>query len=88
MINPNESYIWQLVSAEDGTRSEPFISTPLALKNRLSDSHQREEDQLRFYVLLLADFSNPNVEQFVSRFPLYRVSTFLNTELFGDNKNV
>lgn len=80
MLDKSRRYVWQIVSANDGTRSDPVVCGPLEFKSALVDMTEEEMDSS--YVLLLADTTEGIAPQeFVSRFPLYRVSTFVNLDV-------
>lgn len=79
MIIDGNKYMWQFISAADGRRSEPFIATIEQFKTITVDTPVDEREGI--FVLLLADVSAENQQDFVLRFPVYRLSTFLTLDL-------
>lgn len=80
MLSPDRKYLWQLIEAANGRRSEPFICTPMELKSILLGDSISDPDA--HYVICLADIAvELPVQQFVSRFPIYRASTFIELDL-------
>lgn len=78
MLIENRKYIFQIVSALDGTRAEPFILTPNELQELLVKEYDSEKSS-KFYVLVLADVTqNIKPQDFVSRFPLYTLESWSN----------
>ena len=76
MLSPDRKYLWQFISAGDGTRSEPFIATVDGVRKASVDITDSERETI--YVLCLADIAlEIKPQDFVSRFPIYRLSTFL-----------
>lgn len=81
MMSRNRRYLFQVVTAANGARSEPFVADPIELKDRLA-STLTEEEQNSMYVLVLADVGlEIKPQDFVSRIPLYRVSTWIELDL-------
>lgn len=77
MLHVDRKYLWQLVEGATGSRSTPFVATVVEFKNLCTDTYS-SEDQEKFYVLLLADTTKDiPAQELVSRFPLYRVSSFI-----------
>lgn len=80
MLSADRKYIVQLVDASNGTRSEPIISDPVSLKNYFADFTPEELDSS--YILFLADISQDiNPQECVNRFPLYRLSSYMNLDV-------
>ena len=80
MLSNDRKYLWQMIEAATGRRSEPFIATPTDFRETLL---KPEFDNLdAHYVLCLADIGlEIKPQEFVSRFPIYRASTFLTLDL-------
>lgn len=80
MLLADRKYLWQLIEAATGRRCEPFIATPMEFKNILAGDALDDNDA--HYVLCLADLSlEIKPQDFVSRFPIYRASTFLEMDI-------
>jgi len=79
MLSKSRKYLVQLVRAADGVRSEPFIITIDGFIEMSTD--MTDEEKEGSYVLVLADIGvEMPVQDFVSRFPLYRISTFVSLD--------
>lgn len=80
MLSPDRRYLFQMITAADGRRSEPFICDLEKLRETFCDLTQEEKDSI--YLLVLADVGlEIQPQQFVSRFPIYRISTFEKLDL-------
>lgn len=80
MLSNDRRYLFQMISASDGRRSEPFICDLEKLRETFCDLTQEEKDGM--YLLVLADVGlEIKPQEFVSRFPIYRISTFEKLDL-------
>lgn len=81
MLSQDRKYLWQIIQASTGRRSDAFIATVQDLRDSLlSPSNEQNLDE--HYVLCLADVSlEIKPQDFVSRFPIYRASTFITLDM-------
>lgn len=77
-LDKDARYVFQLVSAISGARSETFCAKPIEFAEKLT--LMPDEPESEPYVLILAciDAKDDDVAAFVPRFPMMRVSTFFN----------
>lgn len=74
MLKYDCKYVWQLLNANNGVRSEPVTADLGEFCVYLNEAYNGDETTM---VLLLVELEADDPHQFVMRFPLMRVPTFL-----------
>lgn len=75
MLRENVKYLWQLIRQQDGCRCEPVTGTLSEFADELLRLYSDKRDQ--FYVLPLVDLAGDDPNEFVLRFPLMTINSFL-----------
>lgn len=75
MLKENVKYLWQLIRQQDGCRCEPVTATLSEFADELQRLYQDQGD--KFYVLPLVDVAGDDPNEFVLRFPLMTINSFL-----------
>ena len=71
-----EKYLFQIVSAENGQRSEPFIATWNSISSVIEETQEKGEDvNIEDYILLVAIISG--TETRIPGNPLIKIKTLL-----------
>lgn len=77
MLDENKLYLWQLIRAQDGCRCEPVIAKLSDFADELMRAYLDESLYESFYVLPLVDIAGDDPNEFVLRFPLMTIKSFL-----------
>ena len=75
MLKENVKYLWQLIRQQDGCRCEPVTATISVFADELMRLYADQGD--KFYVLPLVDVEGDDPNEFVLRFPLMTINSFL-----------
>lgn len=75
MLRPNTNYMWQVVCCADGNRSEVIVGTVEEFQEHLLLTPDEKRND--FLVLPLAELEAEDPNEFVLRFPLMSIGSFL-----------